>query len=191
MQIKCNFFAEKSNSFTFFFVTLLQKGLRLWFRIGVWRRLNVHSVVVGLLKGDVLDERLGVDILLLHLTVGGDALSHHDAFRLRLEEHTARGNRRGGAVHEFLHADARESHLEDADASQPNLLAQFEEVLDGLAQFGQRGHDVALLERGLRLGEKVQVRLCSTPKKQAADIYEMLGYKKMPFWRKIKVCSTQ
>lgn len=83
MQIKCNFFAEKSNSFTFSFVTLLQKGLRLWFRIGVWRRLNVHGVVVGLLKGDVLDERLGVDILLLHLTVGGDALSHHDAFRLR------------------------------------------------------------------------------------------------------------
>ena len=41
------------------------------------------------------------------------------------------------------------------------------------------------------LGEKVQVRLCSTPKKEAADIYEMLRYKKMPFWRKIKVCSTQ
>ena len=41
------------------------------------------------------------------------------------------------------------------------------------------------------LGEKVEVRLCSTPKKEAADIYEMLGYKKMPFWRKIKVCSTQ
>ena len=41
------------------------------------------------------------------------------------------------------------------------------------------------------LGEKVKVRLCSTPKKEAVDIYEMLGYKKMPFWRKIKVCSTQ
>jgi hypothetical protein len=27
--------------------------------------------------------------------------------------------------------------------------------------------------------------------KEAADIYEMLGYKKMPFWRKLKVCSTQ
>ena len=39
--------------------------------------------------------------------------------------------------------------------------------------------------------KKVQVRLCSTPKKAAADIYEMLGYKKMPFWRKVKVCSTQ
>ena len=41
------------------------------------------------------------------------------------------------------------------------------------------------------MGEKVTVRLCSTPKKEAAEIYEMLGYKKMPFWRKIKVCSTQ
>ena len=41
------------------------------------------------------------------------------------------------------------------------------------------------------LGEKVTVRLCSTPNKRAADIYEILGYKKMPFWRKLKVCSTQ
>ena len=41
------------------------------------------------------------------------------------------------------------------------------------------------------LGEKVEIRMCSTPRKEAADIYEMLGYKKMPFWRKLKVCSTQ
>ena len=41
------------------------------------------------------------------------------------------------------------------------------------------------------LGEKVKIRMCSTPRKEAADIYEMLGYKKMPFWRKLKVCSTQ
>ena len=41
------------------------------------------------------------------------------------------------------------------------------------------------------MGEKVTVQLCSTPKKEAAEIYEMLGYKKMPFWRKVKVCSTQ
>ena len=34
------------------------------------------------------------------------------------------------------------------------------------------------------LGEKVRIRMCSTPRKEAADIYEMLGYKKMPFWRK-------
>jgi transposase len=43
------------------------------------------------------------------------------------------------------------------------------------------------------LGEKVYLRRCSEPTKDADDIYERLGYKKMPF-RKIKidkVCSTQ
>ena len=40
------------------------------------------------------------------------------------------------------------------------------------------------------LGEKVQMRLCSEPKRVAEDIYDKLGYKKMPF-RKIKLCSTQ
>jgi len=32
------------------------------------------------------------------------------------------------------------------------------------------------------LGEKVKIRMCSTPNKEARDIYEMLGYKKMSFW---------
>ena len=40
------------------------------------------------------------------------------------------------------------------------------------------------------LGEKVQMRLCSEPTKAAEDIYDKLGYKKMPF-RKIRLCSTQ
>ena len=40
------------------------------------------------------------------------------------------------------------------------------------------------------MGEKVEMRICSTPAEQAADIYSMLNYKKMPF-RKIKVCRTQ
>lgn len=40
------------------------------------------------------------------------------------------------------------------------------------------------------LGEKVEMRICSTPKEQAADIYSMLNYKPMPF-RKIKICRTQ
>ena len=31
------------------------------------------------------------------------------------------------------------------------------------------------------LGEKVQMRLCSEPTKVAEDIYDKLGYKKMPF----------
>lgn len=40
------------------------------------------------------------------------------------------------------------------------------------------------------LGEKVEMRICSTPTEQAADIYSMLNYKQMPF-RKIKICRTQ
>jgi len=30
------------------------------------------------------------------------------------------------------------------------------------------------------MGEKVEMRICSTPTEQAADIYSMLNYKKMP-----------
>ena len=41
------------------------------------------------------------------------------------------------------------------------------------------------------LGEKVTIRMCSHPTKTAEDIYERLKYKKMPFKRKTKVCSTQ
>ena len=40
------------------------------------------------------------------------------------------------------------------------------------------------------MGEKIEMRICSMPTEQAADIYSMLNYKKMPF-RKIKVCRTQ
>ena len=40
------------------------------------------------------------------------------------------------------------------------------------------------------LGEKVEMRICSTPTEQAAEIYSMLNYKPMPF-RKIKICRTQ
>lgn len=40
------------------------------------------------------------------------------------------------------------------------------------------------------LGKKTLLRLCSEPNKAAADIYQRLNYKPMPF-RKIKLCSTQ
>ena len=36
------------------------------------------------------------------------------------------------------------------------------------------------------LGEKIHLRLCSEPTKDASDIYQRLGYKKMPF-RKIRI----
>ena len=40
------------------------------------------------------------------------------------------------------------------------------------------------------LGEKVKMRICSTPTEQAADIYSMLKYKTTPF-RRIKISRTQ
>ena len=40
------------------------------------------------------------------------------------------------------------------------------------------------------LGEKVEMRICSTPTTKAANIYSILNYKPMPF-RKIKICRTQ
>ena len=40
------------------------------------------------------------------------------------------------------------------------------------------------------LGEKVRMRLCTVPTKEASYIYEHLKYKKAPF-RKIQLCSTQ
>lgn len=40
------------------------------------------------------------------------------------------------------------------------------------------------------LGETVETRLCSVPTDRAAEIYELLRYRKMPF-RKIKICRTQ
>ena len=40
------------------------------------------------------------------------------------------------------------------------------------------------------LGEKVKMRICSTPTEQAAGIYSMLNYKPTPF-RRIKICRTQ
>ncbi|EEK15897.1 hypothetical protein PORUE0001_0755 [Porphyromonas uenonis 60-3] len=40
------------------------------------------------------------------------------------------------------------------------------------------------------LGEKVEMRQCSKPSKQASEIYQKLGLREAPF-RKIKICRTQ
>ena len=40
------------------------------------------------------------------------------------------------------------------------------------------------------LGEKVEMRICSTPTTKPADLYSMLNYKPMPL-RKINLCRTQ
>ena len=40
------------------------------------------------------------------------------------------------------------------------------------------------------LGEKVEMRICSTPTDAAKEIYKRLGYRPTPF-RKFKVCTSQ
>ncbi len=40
------------------------------------------------------------------------------------------------------------------------------------------------------LGEKVELRQCSEPSKQAREIYRKLGYKEAPF-KKMKICRSQ
>ncbi len=88
-----------------------------------------------LLEAYILDEGLGHHILLDGLagllTAG---LAYHHTLGLRTEQDAAGGDGGSGAVAEAVHSDAGEAHLEDAHASQAYLLAQFEEVLDGLAQ---------------------------------------------------------
>ena len=107
---------------------------------------------MGLLEGDVLQERLGDDILLLDDTIL-DGLAHDDTLRLGLEEHTAGGDAGSSAVLDLVDADAGEADLEDADALEVDLLAHLEVVLHGLAEFREYGDDVALLDAGLGLDE--------------------------------------
>ena len=40
------------------------------------------------------------------------------------------------------------------------------------------------------VGDKVELRQCSEPSKQAREIYCLLGYKEAPF-KKIKICRSQ
>ena len=40
------------------------------------------------------------------------------------------------------------------------------------------------------LGDKVELRQCSRPKKSAVEIYRALNYNEAPF-KKIKICRTQ
>ena len=117
---------------------------------------GVHGVVVGLLEDHILDEGLGHDVLLLHLTVLV-LLADDDTLSLGLEEHTARGDGGGTAVLLLGDTDAGETDLEDADAGEVDLLAELEVVLHGLAQLSEHGDDVASLHTGLRLDVVGQV----------------------------------
>ena len=112
---------------------------------------------MSLLEHHVLHQGLGDDVLLFDRAVLLLLLTDDHSLGLRLEQHAARGDRGGGAVVLLRHADGGEAHLEDADAVEVDLLAQFEEVLHGLAQLLQHGDDVTALHRCLRLDESRQL----------------------------------
>ena len=99
----------------------------------------------------------GIDVLLLDATIGLLALTDNDTGGLWLEEDAAGGDGLGTTVLEFGDTDGAEADLEDADAIKLDLLAEFEEVLEGFAQFLQHGLDVALLDGGLTLDEVGQL----------------------------------
>ena len=108
---------------------------------------------MGLLEDNVLEHGDGIDVLLLDATIGLLALTDNDTGRLGLEEDAAGGDGLGTTVLQFGDTDGAEADLEDADAIELDLLAEFEEVLEGFAQFLQHGLDVALLDGGLTLDE--------------------------------------
>ena len=105
---------------------------------------------MGLFEDDILEDVLDDDVLLLHLAVLL-LLAHDDAFALGLEQDAAAGNGLGVTVVDVGDTDAGEADLEDAQALDADLLAQFEVVLHGLAQLVEHGTDITLLHRGLLL----------------------------------------
>jgi len=119
--------------------------------------LGLHRGVVGFLERHVLDEGLGDHELLHDLALLVDGLTDHDALALGGEDHAADGDVLGAAVVPRGGSDAREAHLEDADAVEAHLLSEFEEVLHGAAQLVEHGLDVALLDRSLGLDEVGQL----------------------------------
>ena len=80
---------------------------------------------MGLLEDDILQERLGDDILLLDDTIL-DGLADDDALGLGLEQDAAGGDAGSTAVLELVDADAGEADLEDADALEVDFLAHLE-----------------------------------------------------------------
>ncbi len=110
-----------------------------------------------LLEDNVLEQRLGADVLLFDDALAVHRLTYHDALRLGCEEDATAGDGRGVDLLGLGDADAGESHLEDADAVDLHFLSELEEVLHGLAQFLEHGLDVRLLDRALCLDELAQL----------------------------------
>ena len=112
---------------------------------------------MGLLEDNVLEHGDGIDVLLLDATIGLLALTDNDTGGLWLEEDATGGDGLSTTVLQFGDTDGAETDLEDADAIELDLLAEFEEVLEGFAQFLQHGLDIALLDGGLTLDEVGQL----------------------------------
>ena len=108
--------------------------------------LGLEARVVRLLEDHVLHQRLGYDELRYDPALLVHGLADDHTCRFRLEEHTAGGDVGSATIHLGGRTDARESHLEDADAVEAHLLAELEEVLHGAAQLVEHGLDVALLD---------------------------------------------
>ena len=75
---------------------------------------------MGLFEDHILDEVLGDDVLLLHLTVLL-LLAHDDTLALGQEQDAAAGDGLGVAVVDVGHTDAGEAYLEDAKAFDAHL----------------------------------------------------------------------
>ena len=106
---------------------------------------------MGLLEADILDEVLGNDELLFHLTAGCDGLTDNDTLGLRLEQDTSLGDGRSVALLLLLDTDAGESDLEDTDTLGTDLLSEFEVVFHRLTEFREHGSDITLLYTRLLL----------------------------------------
>ena len=106
---------------------------------------------MGLFEDDIFEHGDGVDVLLFDRAVGHLLLTNDDASGLGLEEDATGGDSLGSAVLEFHNADRAEAYLEDSNAVELDLLAEFEEVLEGFAEFLKNGLDITLLHGGLAL----------------------------------------
>ena len=99
---------------------------------------------MGLFEDNVFEHGDGVDVLLLDRTVIHLLLANNHASGLGLEKDATGGDGLGTAVLEFDDADRREANLEDSDAIELDLLAEFEEVFEGFAELLEDGLDIGL-----------------------------------------------
>ena len=106
---------------------------------------------MSLFEDHILDELLRHHVLLLHRTVTTLLLTYHHSYCLRLEQNAARGDGVGAAVLGLVDTDAGESHLEDADTLQVDLLTELEVMFHSLTQLLKNGDDVGALHTGLLL----------------------------------------